>query len=65
MVTNEMPGRGVGSETDADALDRTAAGTAGTAGNDTASGIDDPRGPDSLDGYRPTADGIIDVASSA
>ncbi len=36
MVTNEMPGRGVGSETDADALDRTAAGTAGTAGNDTA-----------------------------
>ncbi len=62
MTTNETPARGGRPETDADALDRTAAGTAET---DMTSGVDDPREPDSLDGYGATAEGITDGASSA
>lgn len=64
MATNVAPDRGTRPETatDPDGLDRTAAGTAET---DRASGIDDPREPDSLDGYRVTNDGIADGASDA
>lgn len=64
MATYDAPGRGKGSKqkTGTEELDRTAAGTAET---DFASGIDDPRQPDSLDGYGVTADGITDGASDA
>ena len=62
MTTNENPARGGRPKSEADRLDQTAAGTAET---DIASGIDDAREPDSLDGYGVRDGRISDGASRA